>query len=82
MTRPVGSREALLEALYNIILNASEEDKSKLSNSLEEYAYKTMRSYRDMTKGRTLIASILDVLEESSDTLISRDSSGMPSREE
>lgn len=72
------TRQELLLALANTIAHAPDADRNRLAQALEDYAYGYSRSYKQMTAGGTMLASLLDTLEEASDARIHRDASGTP----
>jgi hypothetical protein len=75
-------RQALLDALTTIIEKADGALQDKLSTALEEYAYTYARSYRDMTRGgTTMIAALLEVIEEASGAIIQTNSAGLPDKQ-
>jgi hypothetical protein len=74
------SRKDVMDALADVILNALEADRNRLSAVLEDYAYTFSGSYRGMTKGGAFLAELLDTLEEAADCRIYRDASGTPDR--
>jgi uncharacterized protein YukE len=76
MTTP--TRQDLLSALAAVIAHAPEKDRSKLGQTLQDYAYKYARSYKQMSAGSTMLAQLLDTIEEASDARIARDLCGLP----
>ena len=74
------TRQNLIDALAAVIQAAPEEKRASLAQAVEDYAIVNSRTYRDLTNKGTLIASLLDCIEENSDARIERDAVGTPIR--
>jgi hypothetical protein len=74
------TRQNLIAAMAAVIQAAPEEKRNALAEAIEDYAVTFSTSYRQMTRGNTMVNSLLDCIEENAEARIERDSVGTPIR--
>lgn len=72
------TRDELMHRLGNCIASAPQSERQQLAEALTAYAKRYRFTYRNLTSSDTLIAALLDTLEEATDARIERDGSGVP----
>jgi hypothetical protein len=78
---PNVTRQDLLAALAAVIAAAPEKERNKLAQTLEDYAYRYSNSFKQMAAGSSMLAQMIDTIEETSDARIMRDNCGRPDRD-
>jgi hypothetical protein len=74
------TRQTMIDALAAVIQAAPAKERSILAQAVEDYALTYSNSYRQMTRGNTMVNSLLDCIEENAEARIERDSVGTPIR--
>lgn len=72
------TRDQLMQSLADCIASAPDGKRQHLAETLHGYAVHYGKSYRNLCNGDSLIAAVLETLEEATDARIERDGSGVP----
>jgi hypothetical protein len=58
------ARDEIIEALSEILGDATEAQLANLSDAIERYASKYDRTWKDLNRGNTMVAELLETLVE------------------